>query len=100
MLGMWLEVPRCSSVLAKEWHHVVEACLKSEVEYLLTVVKTLKQRGLTGARMVHTFMHHRMMARQKPMHQYSGVNDPNCHSSVALALTKTEARVKAIMTLS
>jgi hypothetical protein len=39
------------------WHHRAEASLKSELEHLLTTIWMLKQRGLTGAWLVRTFMH-------------------------------------------
>jgi hypothetical protein len=45
-------------------------------------------------------MHRRiqpLMARQKPMHQYSGVNDPDRHSLMLLALSEIESRVKVVM---
>lgn len=90
-------------VSTEEWHHGVEASFKSEVEHLLTAIKTLKQQGLTGARLVRVFMHRGvqpLMACQKPMHRYSGVNDLDRHSSEPLALIEIEAWVKVIMTLS
>jgi hypothetical protein len=34
------------------------------------------------------------------MHQYSGVDDPDRHSSKHLALTEIEARVKVVTALS
>lgn len=48
------------------------------------------------------FMHRRiqpLMARKRPMHKYSSVDDPDHHSSVSLALTEIEARVKVVSTL-
>lgn len=44
-------------VSAEDWHHGVEASLMSEVEHLLMAIWTLKQRDLTSARLVCTFMH-------------------------------------------
>jgi hypothetical protein len=70
-------------VSTEEWHHEAEASVKSEVGRLLTVTRTLKQRGLTGTRLVHSFMHRwiqPLMARQRLMHQYSDVDDPPRHS--------------------
>jgi hypothetical protein len=40
------------------------------------------------------------MAYQRLMHQYSGVNDPDRHSSVPLTLTEIKPRVKVVMALS
>lgn len=77
-----------------------DVVLKSEVGCLLAAAMMLKQLGLSGARLVHVFMHPRiqpLMARQKPMHQYSGVNDPDRHSLMLLALFEIEARVKVAM---
>lgn len=73
---------------AEDQHSDTDAVLKSEVDCLLAVVETLKQQGLSRARLVHIFMHRRiqpLMAHQKPMHQYSGVNDPDRHSLMLLA---------------
>jgi hypothetical protein len=53
-------------VSTEEWQHGGEASLKIEVENLPMTVKTLKQRGLSGARLMRTFMHRRiqpLMAR-------------------------------------
>lgn len=41
----------------EQWHYDVKACFKSEVGHLLEAVSTLKQRGLSDAWLVHTFMH-------------------------------------------
>ncbi|XP_035815778.1 apomucin isoform X2 [Zea mays] len=63
----------------------------------------LKRQGLTGARLVRNFMHRRIQplkARQRPMHRYSGVNDPDRHSFEPLALSEIEARVKVVTALS
>jgi hypothetical protein len=74
------------------------------VEHPLKVVDTLKQQGLTSARLVCTFMHHRvhpLMASQRPMYkQYSGFMTLTAIPLKPLALTEIEARVKAITTLS
>lgn len=40
------------------------------------------------------------MVRQKPMYQYSSVNDLDHHSFVPLVLTEIEAWVKGVTTLS
>jgi hypothetical protein len=40
------------------------------------------------------------MARQRSMHKYSSVNDPDRHSTELLTLCKIEARVKVATTLS
>lgn len=90
-------------VSSSEWQHAGEASLKIEVGNLLRAVKTLKQRGLSSAWLVRTFMHHRiqpLMAGQRPMHQYSGVDDPNHQSPMPLALSEIESRIKFVMTLS
>jgi hypothetical protein len=76
---------------------------KGKVENLRAVIQTLKQQGLTGARLVQTFMHCRiqpLMPRQRPMPQYSGIDDPDLHSSVPLVLIKIEVGVKVVTTLS
>lgn len=78
---------------SRELTSVEERCsrtdvvLKSEVGCLLAVAMMLKQLGLSGARLVRAFMHPRiqpLMARQKPMHQYSVVHDPDHHSFMPL----------------
>jgi hypothetical protein len=87
---------------AKECQSRTDAVLKSEVDCLLAAVETLKQRGLSVARLVHVFMHlliQSLMACQKPMYQYSSVNDHDHHSFTPLALSKIEARMKAIIAL-
>jgi hypothetical protein len=81
----------------------VEPSLKDEVEALLSALEMLKRQGLTGARLVRNFMHRRIQplkARQRPMHRYSGVNDPDRHSFEPLALSEIEARVKVVTALS
>jgi hypothetical protein len=40
------------------------------------------------------------MARQKPIYEYSGVLDPDRHSTDPLALSKIEARVRVVIALS
>ena len=40
------------------------------------------------------------MNRQKPLHKYFGINDPDHHSSEQLALIEIKAQVKAITALS
>lgn len=40
------------------------------------------------------------MAHWRPMHKYSGINDPDDHSFESLALSEIEARVKVVTTLS
>jgi hypothetical protein len=65
--------------------------------------KTLKKQGLADARLLHVFMHHRiqhMMARRMPMHKYSGINNPDCHSSEPFVLSEIEAPVKVVTALS
>jgi hypothetical protein len=49
----------CESVSSDEWQCSGEASLKIEVGNLLMAVSTLKQRGLSSARLVRTFMHRR-----------------------------------------
>jgi hypothetical protein len=44
----------------EKWHYGTEALFKSKVEHLLKADNMLKQRGLTGARLVRTFMHRRI----------------------------------------
>jgi hypothetical protein len=90
------------SVSMEDWNYEAEPGLKVEVEPFLVVLKMLKEQGLTGSRLVRVFMHHRvqpLMAHQRPMHKYSGVNDPDRHSTEPLALCKIEARVKVATTL-
>lgn len=87
----------------KECHHGAKANLKGEVENLLVSIEMLTQRGLTGTWLVRTFMHHRVQSLkscQWPMHQYSSVDEPDHHSSMPLALTEIEARVKVVTALS
>lgn len=72
------------------------------MDRLLAAVGMLKQRGLSSAQMVRVFMHRMiqpLMAHQKLMHQYSGVNDPDHNSFKPLASSEIEARVRVIMTL-
>jgi hypothetical protein len=47
-----------SPSLFDKWHYAVKAHFKSKVEHPLKVVATLKQQGLTGVRLVRTFMQH------------------------------------------
>lgn len=85
-----------------KWHYGMEAHFKSKVEHLLKVVDTLKQQGLTGAWLVHTFMQHRvqpLMACLKYLYKYSGINDPDHHSPDPLRLAEVEAWVKVVTTL-
>lgn len=87
----------------KECHHGAKANLKGEVENLLVSIQMLTQQGLTCARLVRSFMHCRVQplkACQWPMHQYSSVDEPDHHSSMSLALTEIEARVKIVTALS
>jgi hypothetical protein len=91
------------SMSSNEWQRDREACLKAEVGNLLTAVKTLKQWGLSGTRLVRTFMHRwiqPLMSCRKPRHQYSGVNDSDRYSFMSLALSEIEARVRVVKTLS
>lgn len=48
------------SISTEEWHHGAEVNLKSEVDHLLMMILTSKQRGLTIVRLVRTFMHRRI----------------------------------------
>jgi hypothetical protein len=55
-------------VSTDDWNRGMEPGRKGEVKPLLVVLKTLKEQGLTGARLVHVFMHRRiqpLMARRR-----------------------------------
>lgn len=41
-----------------------------------------------------------LMARRRPLHKYSSVNDPDDHSSEPFALSEIETRVKYVTALS
>jgi hypothetical protein len=51
---------RREPTLMEKWHYSAKARFKSKVEHLLKAVAMLKQQGLTDARLVHTFMYHRV----------------------------------------
>lgn len=88
--------------LVEEWHSGTDAVQKGQVDHLLSAIGMLKQRDLSGARLVRVFMHHMihpLMAHQRPMHQFSGVNDPFCHAFTPLASSEIEARVRVVTAL-
>jgi hypothetical protein len=90
-------------VLMDDRNRGAEPSLKGEVEPLLMTLETLKEQGLTCARLVYVVMHCRiqpLMDHWRPMYKYSGVNDPDRHSSEPLALSNIEARVKVVTALS
>lgn len=60
VLGRPLPFTGREAVSMEKWHYGTEALFKSKVEHLLKAVNMLKQRGLTGARLVRTFMHRRI----------------------------------------
>jgi hypothetical protein len=94
---------RSRVVSTDDWNCRAELSLKGEVEPLLMALKTLKDQGPIGARLMRVFMHHQiqpLVAHRRPMYKYSSANDHDCYSSEPLVLSEIEARVKLVTALS
>lgn len=82
-----------------EWTRSVESMYKKKVNYMTGKIVVLKGRGLSGERLICTFMQQwlqPLMARQNLMWKYVGESDPDRHSNEVLSLSEVEARVNDV----
>jgi hypothetical protein len=82
-----------------EWTRDVESRYKKKVDYITGKIVVLKGQGLSGERLICTFMQRwlqSLMARQNLMWKYAGESDPDRHSNEVLSQSEVDARVNDI----
>jgi len=70
------------------------------VPYSLDAIKDLKDRGLTGTRVIYTFIDHRVLPlkmRHHPQWEFRGPTDPTIESRVTIHEDDLDQRVMKVM---